>query len=144
MYNIEFSQFKLLTQLCIWNSIKSSKSTPILMILAKKLPTIHIWVELSLLCDFLSVGVFFKKGMPQYSWKNVLGFMETHQNNGRTQLLNCHWNSSDIDTCQLLKYQSSRDSVRIFIPEGLALIKFWFLSLIFSVLLSKTPKFRRG
>ena len=27
--------------------------------------------------------------------------------NGRTQLLNCQWNSSDIDTCQMLKYQSS-------------------------------------
>ena len=26
---------------------------------------------------------------------------------GSTQLLNCQWNSSDIDTCQMLKYQSS-------------------------------------
>ena len=27
---------------------------------------------------------------------------------GSTQLLNCQWNSSDIDTCQVLKYQSSQ------------------------------------
>ena len=30
------------------------------------------------------------------------------KHNRRTQLLNCQWNSSDIDTCQRLKYQSSQ------------------------------------
>ena len=39
---------------------------------------------------------------------------------------------------------TNRDSIRIFIPEGLALIKFWSLSLIFSVLFSEIPKFRGG
>ena len=34
--------------------------------------------------------------------------------NGRTQLLNCQWNSSDIDTCQMLKYQSSEPQTYIF------------------------------
>ena len=28
--------------------------------------------------------------------------------NSPTQLLNCQWNSCDIDTCQMLKYQSSQ------------------------------------
>ena len=28
--------------------------------------------------------------------------------NGPTQLLNCQWNSCDIDDCQMLKYQSSQ------------------------------------
>ena len=34
--------------------------------------------------------------------------------NGSTQLLNCQWNSSDIDTCQMLKYQSSEPQTYIF------------------------------
>ena len=33
---------------------------------------------------------------------------------GSTQLLNCQWNSSDIDTCQMLKYQSSEPQTYIF------------------------------
>ena len=41
-------------------------------------------------------------------WKN---FKDPYQINTthirRTQLLNCQWNSSDIDHCQVLKYQSS-------------------------------------
>ena len=35
-------------------------------------------------------------------------------NNGSTQLLNCQWNSSDIDTCQMLIYQSSEPQTNIF------------------------------
>ena len=35
-------------------------------------------------------------------------------NNGSTQLLNCQWNSSGIDDCQMLKYQSSKPQTYIY------------------------------
>ena len=45
--------------------------------------------------------------LSSYNWK-------LEDNNGSTQLLNCQWNSSDIDTCQMLKYQSSEPHTYIF------------------------------
>ena len=33
---------------------------------------------------------------------------------GSTQLLNCQWNSSGIDMCQMLKYQSPEPQTYIF------------------------------
>ena len=69
--------------------------------------TLNVTLNMSLNMTLIPTMSDFGLGNQQIQLENVTHNMtRSVALNGRTQLLNCQWNSSDIDTCQMLKYQS--------------------------------------